>query len=310
MEINRILVAGTIYNEMEKRIDSEQLEKSFRFMDSKAVTEEDLEWADAFISFEPPENFDFYNLKWVHSLGAGVDRYLFNRKWKEDVLLTRTICSFGERISQYCLSYVLKDLQHHDTFEQVTRQKEWNPIAPGLLSEQKVLVYGTGEIGQEVGRAFSTLGAKVSGVSLSGHPKPHFEEVYKVTNEKNQLHNFDIIINTLPLTENTYQLFNHDFFTKIKDTIFINVGRGRSVIQEALVGAIQNKQVRLAVLDVFAEEPLPEDSPLWQMQNVIITPHISAVTTVDEGLECFLETLHNIDQGKPLHNQVDTRKGY
>jgi glyoxylate/hydroxypyruvate reductase len=91
---------------------------------------------------------------------------------------------------------------------------------------------------------------------------------------------------------------------------FINVGRGASVDEEDLLQALNENQVRFAVLDVFAHEPLPENHPFWNNSRVQITPHISAVTTPEEGAACFLETLKNIDENRHLTNKVDTKKGY
>jgi len=112
------------------------------------------------------------------------------------------------------------------------------------------------------------------------------------------------------LTEKTELLFNKDFFCHVKGAGFINVGRGASVDERALLAALEEYKVRYAVLDVFTEEPLPEEHPFWKHPNVKITPHISAVTTPEEGVECFLETLKNIEENNPLRNKVDIQRQY
>ena len=123
LDIDRILVAGNLANHIKSLIDVDTYKQSFRFVEEEHVTDEDLQWADAYVAFKPTVNFDFYNIKWVHSFGAGVDRFLFNRKWNQDVLLTRTVCSFGQRISKYSLFYYLKYLQQHDFFKKKPRKK-------------------------------------------------------------------------------------------------------------------------------------------------------------------------------------------
>lgn len=310
MKINKIVITGRLYKEMETSLDSIP-SKEVKFLPENEVTEEILKWADAYVAFKPTANFDFYNIKWVHSLGAGVDGYLFNRKWKEEVILTRTICSFGERISQYCLSYILEELQKHTKFTENQKLNIWEPITPILLKEQNILIFGTGAIGQEVARTLSVLGAKTVGISLSGAEKQYFHEVIKLNEVKNYLPKTNWIINTLPLTKYTENIFNKDIFKYLKNANFINVGRGGSVDEDELVDAVSKGNITSAILDVFKTEPLPLASKLWNNPNIHITPHISAVTSVNEGIQCFVDTLNYIEKDEfPLKNKVDIKKGY
>jgi len=208
------------------------------------------------------------------------------------------------------LSYILKDIQFHDLFHQHKLEKRWEPMTPGLLCEQKVMIFGTGEIGQTVARILTFLGADVYGVSLSGKEKEFFTEVKSMESYEARLYEMDYIINTLPLTENTTGLFDSAFFNGVSNVGFLNVGRGASLDEEALLQALHNKQVRFAVLDVFHNEPLPEENQLWQHPKVWITPHISAVTTPSEGVDCFVDTLMKLEENQPLANKVDILKGY
>jgi D-2-hydroxyacid dehydrogenase (NADP+) len=310
MEVRNILVTGRIYQEMEQILLKEKIDKDFRFVSENEVSREDLLWADAYVGFRPTENFQFGNMKWVHSLGAGVDSFLFNREWKEDVLLTRTICSFGQKISEYCLSYILRDLQCHDVYAWYQLKRQWKQVAPKSIQEQNIVIYGTGGIGQEVAKNLGSLGVKPIGVSRSGTAKPYFSQVVPVSQAADVLVKADWVINTLPLTKETYMLFNDEFFCCLQNAGFINVGRGATVDDEALLNALEKRYVRLAVLDVFTKEPLASDSPLWQHPNVIITPHISALTSPEEAVQCFLTTLKNIEENKPIVNKVDVLKGY
>ncbi|MRH44526.1 D-2-hydroxyacid dehydrogenase [Aquibacillus halophilus] len=310
MDIKNILVTGKLYNEFKKAINIDSHRQSFRFIDEEIVSSDDLKWADAYVNFKPTANFEFHNIKWVHSLGAGVDSFLYEKKWKDDVLLTRTICSFGQRISQYCLSYYLKDLQKHDLFQKQQKANKWQPITPQLIDGQKTVVYGTGEIGQEIAKLFSSLGMEVFGVSLSGRNKPYFSKVYSTTTEFDLFSETDLLINTLPLTESTDGLFGKKIFDQLNNAVFINVGRGASLIESDLLNSLEKQNIRLAVLDVFKEEPLPKDNLLWQHNNVVITPHISAVTTVEEAVSCFLDTLDRIEKNSELKNDVDPLRGY
>jgi len=310
MIINNIVVVSPLYNEIKALIERSGLQKDFRYLPEEEVTDEDLVWADAFVSFKTKGTYDYSKVKWVHSLGAGVDSFLFKKDWNEAVLLTRTICSFGQRIAEYCLSYILKDLQYHDQFCNLKAEKKWHPITPKLLSEAKVMIYGTGEIGHRTAQVLSALGVEVYGVSLSGKAKEYFKEVYQVDSHALNLSKMDYLINTLPLTERTENLFNGELFKQVSNIGFINVGRGDSLDEQALLYALEHRHVRFSVLDVLSQEPLPENHPLWDHPNILITPHISAVTTPVEAVECFIETLEHVEQNQPLRNMVDVRKGF
>jgi glyoxylate/hydroxypyruvate reductase len=310
MQINNILIVSPMFMELQLLIEKEQIEKNFRYLLEAELTFTDLEWADALVCFNLSSNIDYSQVKWVHSLGAGVDKFLYGKSWDENVLLTRTVCSFGQRIAEYCLSYILKDLQFHDQFSEAKSNKSWNPITPMLLSNQKVMIYGTGEIGQTVARIFSALGVEVYGVSLSGKDKDYFNEVMTIETHFSRLSEMNYLINTLPLTEQTATLLNEKIFERLSNVGLINVGRGASLDETAMLNALNNQHIRFAVLDVFSKEPLPVENPVWDHPNVHITPHISAVTTPDEAVACFIETLYKIEGNKQILNKVDVKKGY
>jgi glyoxylate/hydroxypyruvate reductase len=310
MEVNNILVVTPMYKEIKSLIEKENFHQEFRYLSEVEMKQDDLLWADAFVSFNVKSSYDYSHIKWVHSLGAGVDKFLYNRDWPEGVLLTRTICSFGQRIAEYCLSYILKDVQFHDQFHAFQQKSKWSPITPKLISDQKILIYGTGEIGQITAKVLNGLGAQVYGVSLSGKEKEYFKEVMTVDSHFSQLHEMNYLINTLPLTEQTVKLFDGELFNQLSNAAFINVGRGATVDEDALLQALDKKHLGFAILDVFSHEPLPEDHRFWSHPNIHITPHISAVTTPEEGVACFLETLKNLEENKPLKNIVNVKKGY
>jgi glyoxylate/hydroxypyruvate reductase len=310
MNIKNILLVSPMYRDLQALIENAAPDKTFRFMPEEGLSQGNISWADALVSFNLKADYDYSTVKWVHSLGAGVDRFLHKKDWNQEILLTRTICSFGQRIAEYCLSYILKDLQLHDRFQEQQQQKHWVQSTPKLIGEQKVLVYGTGEIGQMIAKVFSGLGVDVYGVSLSGKEKAGFKKVMSVDSHFSVLDEVNYVINTLPLTERTERLFDGAIFNQLSNAGFMNVGRGASVDEAALLQALNVNKVKFAVLDVFEQEPLPKSNPLWNHPRVQITPHISAVTTPSEGAACFLETLKNIDENRALTNRVDTNKGY
>lgn len=310
MNINNILVAGA-YEENFKKQLPKTIGQNFRFVPADLITDKDLSWADAYVGSQPSRHFHFSKIKWVHSFNAGVNNFLEWNGWVENqVLLTRTICSFGQRISEYCLSYILQDLQYHHEFSKKQREKNWSKKTPKMVKDVTIVIFGTGEIGQEVARTFHHLGATVYGVSQSGKEKAYFQKVTTLSKAESLLPKADWVIGTLPLTNETKGLFNHELLNYFQGAGFINVGRGATIDDQALIDALNERKVRQAVLDVFAVEPLPIDSELWERDDVVVTPHISAVTELDEAIDCFIETLEKISNNEELPNKVDFSKGY
>lgn len=309
MKIAKILVVDRLFKEMEISLRG-KVQKEFRFLPEDEVTVEDWLWAEAYVGFKPPANFNLNNIKWVHCLGAGVDRIIYHKAWKREVLLTRTIASFGQKISEYCLSYILRDLQLHGKFEDSKRAKEWCLYMPLTVSNLKVVVFGTGLIGRELANNLQHFGADVSGVSLSGEAKTPFSRVVTPDQVGQVLSGAHWVINTLPYTSQTANLFDGRLFQYLDKACFINVGRGASVDEESLLDALELGKLRLAVLDVFREEPLPNRSLLWSHPAIVVTPHISALTSLEDAVVCFLRTLENVEEGIRPDNVVDTDKGY
>lgn len=310
LDIKRIVVTGRMYKELEK-LALLDTKREYLFLPEAEVRPDHFEWGDGYVAFKPTESFHFGKLQWVHALGAGVDSFLFNREWKKDVVLTRTVGSFGRKIGEYCLSYVLADLQCHENFQHAQTQRQWMPSQQMLLHELNIVIFGTGTIGEEVARMLRTFGVTVYGISRSGATNHHFNRVLPITEVHTVLPQADWVINTLPLTPITESLFEKCLFSYMQGAGFVNVGRGASVDENALLFAIEQGQLRRAVLDVFREEPLPVHSPLWAHPNVVITPHISAVTGVDEAIEGLLAVLGEMDSGhERISQSVDVKRGY
>ena len=152
------------------------------------------------------------------------------------------------------------------------------------LSESRILIVGAGSIGTEVAKRFQSFGCTVVGVDIVTGENACFDRIVHFSELQNELPKADIVILTLPLTESTSGFFDSEFFSKMKTSaVFVNVARGRLVDESALVAALQNGKIAGAVLDVFEEEPLTENSPLWDMENVILTPHNSFVSDKNNG---------------------------
>ena len=183
----------------------------------------------------------------------------------------------------------------------------------GQLSEQTVLVLGLGGIGRTLARKLSSLGATVIGTSRRGIVAPGVTRVIHPDDIKDVASTVDAVVNTLPGTTATEHLLNDDFFASLQPgTTVVNVGRGTVIDETALIDGLNKGTVGFAALDVFETEPLPSTSPLWDRDDVLISPHTAGLTAAEERLiaELFAANATRLLDGKPLVNLVDTVEFY
>lgn len=255
-------------------------------------------------------------LKWVQSISAGVDTYDLNRFSEKGILLSNASGIHSISISEHALGVLLTEFRGIRTSIKNQSKKEWaqTTVSYQQLSTKKMLIVGTGHIGQQLGTFAQGLGIQTYGVNTSGHVTDGFIECYAHKNMSRIIKEMDIVVNILPLTDQTYHLYNEQLFSAMKPgTVFINVGRGASVNTADLVHALANKQLSFAALDVFEDEPLPENSPLWNLDNVLITPHISGLTPEfkEKLLTIFMQNLRKfLVDGTLAKNEISLEQGY
>lgn len=256
------------------------------------------------------------HLKWVQSISAGVDTYDLDRFSEKGILLSNASGIHSISITEHVLGVLLAEFRGIRTSINNQANKEWTreTISYKQLSMQKMLIVGTGHIGQQLASFAKGLGIQTYGVNTSGHVTNGFIECYSHTNMSRIVNEMDIVVNNLPLTEDTYQMYNERMFLAMKrGTVFVNVGRGPSVNTNDLIHALNTEQLRFAALDVFEEEPLPSDSPLWDMDNVLITPHISGLTPEFKTklLKIFSQNLTQfLKDGTLAKNEITLHQGY
>jgi phosphoglycerate dehydrogenase-like enzyme len=202
------------------------------------------------------------------------------------------------------------------TYVKNQQEKKWHHSGMKLeMHEKTVGIIGVGTIGKEVAKIAKAFGMKVLGVRHSGKQQEFVDEMYTTNQLDKILPNCDYVVVTLPLTKETHRLFGSKQFDLMKSSaFFINIGRGEIVVEGDLISALQMGKIAGAGLDVFEQEPLTVDSPLWEMENVIITPHTSGSTEhynqrVIENI--LIPNLKNYISGTQLSvNLVDFSKGY
>ncbi|MBE6940625.1 MAG: D-2-hydroxyacid dehydrogenase [Ruminococcaceae bacterium] len=257
-------------------------------------------------------------LRWLCSDYAGIEKYLPDAVWPSaDCLLSNSSGAYGPTISEHIVMVLLMLLRRMPEYQTELAQRQWTYHTPirSVIGSHIVLL-GTGDIGCNTARRLKAMGASVTGVCRSGKcEEPAFDQVLPISELESVLPQADALIMSVPFTSATAGILSRERIALLPESAFvINVGRGATIDQEALVEALQQQRIAGAALDVMVPEPLPADHPLWSCPNTIITPHCSGNMSL--GLTCqltvqmFLEDLRRYATGEPMHNLVDRKIGY
>jgi phosphoglycerate dehydrogenase-like enzyme len=307
----RVMIGAAAHAELAERLRAARPDLELRGRPSGEVTADDLTWADTYVGFRRPPTPTMGNVRWVHCTGAGVDAWLYPAELPRDILLTRTSESFGPAIAEWAIARALAVRQQIVDLADCQRRHAWAPRDVGQVRGSRAVVVGTGDVGTHVGRLFAAVGAEVHGVSRSGRGDP---AVFASTSTTAALGTLaasaDWLVVTLPLTAETRGLVGRDVLSACRGAVLMNAGRGAVVDEAILPHALDAGWLSAAVLDVFAVEPLPADSPLWDHPRVMISPHISGLTTTEGAAEGFLECLTAIERGERPARTVDRERGY
>jgi phosphoglycerate dehydrogenase-like enzyme len=280
-----------------------------------------IDWSNVAITIGWKKEWEQYllhdsSLEWVQSISAGVDTLPLESFATQNILLSNGSGIHAQSITDHLIALLFMESRGIFTAIKNQEQKQWQPnnIPYSLLSDQRILIAGTGKIGQALAKSLNFFDIYPIGINTTGHAVSGFGETFPMDKLAEQSQFADYVINILPLTPDTTQIYNQDFFKKMKSTAsFYNVGRGPSVDTGALTEALRQNEIAFAALDVFEEEPLPADNPLWTLNNVLITPHISGLTPHFQNafMAIFMANLQQFITDKHLvRNQVDLTKGY
>lgn len=221
----------------------------------------------------------FKKLKYIQLTSAGFDRVPIDYINEHDIKIYNARGVYSIPMSEFALCGVLQLIKQSRQFYKNQNNHIWEKSRTlGELSGKKVIIVGAGNIGSEVAKRFSAFDASVIGVDITDDDRKYFDKVELLDNLDEQLKIADIVILTLPLTDSTRGMFDKSKFDLMKkSSIFVNIARGPLVVESDLINSLKSGDISGAVLDVFEEEPLNENSPLWDMDNVILTPHNSFV---------------------------------
>jgi phosphoglycerate dehydrogenase-like enzyme len=255
----------------------------------------------------------FERLRWIQSASAGVDLLLFPALVDSDVVVTNARGVFDEPIAEWVLAMLLAFST--DTLRTLSLQREarWEHRETRRLAGSRLVIVGQGPIGRAAARRARALGMDVRAVGRSARVDDELGDVMPIERLHEVLASADHVLNALPLAPGTAGLFDAGAFSAMRPSAtFVNVGRGATVDEPALVAALQGGTIAAAALDVFAEEPLPPDSPLWSLPNVVVSPHMCGDFAGWEQavVSIFVDNAGRWVRGEPLRNVIDKRLGF
>jgi len=253
-------------------------------------------------------------LKWIHCIGAGVE-HLSPFDWlPSKVILTNNKGVHKKKAGEFGLMSIL---MLHNHFQKVINnqfKKKYNSLYSTSIAGKTAVILGTGTLGGSVGELLSQLGVNVIGVNRKGRALKGFSKIIKSNDIDSVLPIADFLYVALPETSETIEIINEKRLKLLKKNCgIVNVGRSSAINYQTLFDLLKSQKIAGAILDVFSLEPIPPSSNIWEVPNLIISPHISAddgKNYIENTLLLFLNNLERFISNEPLLNQVDKNLGY
>jgi phosphoglycerate dehydrogenase-like enzyme len=255
-------------------------------------------------------------VRWIHSRSAGLEQTLFPELIESEVIVTNGRGVFSPSLGEFALAAILYFAKDFHRMIHNQMAGVWEPFEVTMVSGQTLGIVGYGSIGRAVAVRARALGMNVLGLTrVSQRPTEDslIDEVYEREQLLEMLPQCDYVVVTVPLTEQTRGLIGNAEFTAMKNSaVVINVGRGPTIDEGAMIKALSHHRIRGAALDVFDQEPLPQGHPFYSLENVLLSPHCADRTPdwLDNAMRFFLEQLERFRRGETLLNVVDKALGY
>lgn len=257
-------------------------------------------------------------LELVQVFSQGVEHLMYPEMRAHPAVVSNGRGVWSPTMGEHILAMLLAIYRGFPGFIRSQQARQWardgsEPFRYARLTGKTVAMLGTGDIAQYTVELLRPFGCRLIGINRTGRAIDGYDAVYSVERMREALPQADALVCSLPSTPETKALLGAGEFALMRQTaVFVNVGRGSCVDEAALIAALREGTIAAAGLDVFAVEPLPEDSPLWGMENVLITPHMSALSPdyIDRVRKILFENLERLRDGRPLLNRVDKTAGY
>ncbi|ENK1244870.1 phosphoglycerate dehydrogenase [Clostridium sporogenes] len=254
------------------------------------------------------------NLKWIQLSSTGVDQVPNEVVLKNNIIVTNNNGGYSIPIAEWIVLKTLELLKNSKNFYRKQENKIWKLDTSLLELYGKTIGFiGTGSIAKEAAKRFSAFDVNILGVNTKGKDVEFFDKCYSRDNIKEMVSKCDVVVVSIPYTKATENLVNKNILNSMKDeALFINISRGNIVDEKKLIENLKLGRIKGAALDVFEDEPLVEDNPIWDLENIIITPHNSWISEKRNirRFNVIYENLKNYKEGIELKSIVNMSKGY
>ncbi|MEE9465055.1 MAG: D-2-hydroxyacid dehydrogenase [Candidatus Neomarinimicrobiota bacterium] len=250
------------------------------------------------------------NLRWFQATYAGVDA-IFQHSQRRNYLLTRVTGVFGMNMAEYVLAHILNRERRLPRLAAQQQRREWRVERYRRLRDLTLGIMGLGTIGREIARLANGFGMVVWGLRRGASPVEGLDKTFSNGQLDEFLAGPDYIVSVLPGTPETTDLLSNGRLRACRpEAVLISIGRGDIINEDSLARALDEGWITGAVLDVFPQEPLPADSPLWHQQGLTITPHVAGLGSATDVVDLFVANLERYRAGQPLEHVVDWKRGY
>ena len=303
------------------KIDSFLRERGFtpKFMTLNTIDTDFISDCEVLFGFFPRKVFKTAEkLKWFQCSYAGVDKFSDESIYfSPDVVLTNSKGAYGLTISEHMICVTLMMMRNFKPYMDNQNERLWKPMGDiASIAGSTAAVIGLGDIGENYAKRLKAMGAYVKAVrNHKNILSPYADEIYGPDEIEKAIENADIVALSMPSTKNTEHTMTRERLSLMKEgSYFINVGRGTAVDQKALCDFLKSGHIRGAALDVFTHEPLKPEDDIWDVPNLIITPHISGNTTLpltrENIMNIFMDNFDRYLKGEKLRNTVNKKQGY
>lgn len=254
------------------------------------------------------------SLKWIQLSSTGFDHLPKEYIQEKGITVTTAKGAHAEPIAEYAFSTMLYFSRKIDRFQELQKKKNWNRLDfPTELAGSTLVVMGMGYIGKEIARKARAFDMHTIGINRTGDVSEFFNETFRIEQLEEILPKADYLILTLPLTSQTYHLIGQKQLHLLKPTaVVINIGRGELMDESAAIEVLQAHRIRGMAMDVFHQEPLPEDSPLWHTEGLLLTPHMAAMTNrfLDRSIDRLIKNYQHYINGEKMIDVANFSKEY
>lgn len=299
--------------EMIEKIDGEY---NYLYVEKENMTGKIKAETDIFVTYggdlTDGEAEQFKNLKWVHVMSAGIDE--IPKEFFDKAIVTNSTGIHKIPMTEFAVGMLLQYYKNFNQLHEAQNNKEWITYSRSEeLYGKEAHILGTGSIGSHLAKALQIFGVRTVGYNTNGRSIEGFDQTHAISELNSQIGSADMMVNILPSTGETTNFLQTATFKAMKDeAVFLNIGRGTVMTDEVLIEVLEQKYIAHVLSDVFNEEPLPADSPLYSFDNLTITPHCSAKTRMYNfrAFDIFTYNLMRMNNESEMKNVIDYNKGY